>query len=134
MRKKFFYLILPIITILLESLPYGVVLFLWNGEQFSRETFSYFDRTPIEFLHFEPISTAVLTCISVILLAIYCFKNEEKLIIPVKAFLCVCAINEAKPLLKSLMVSADMRPFSFVGLLIFISLIAEILLLHFKLE
>lgn len=130
MKKKFIYLIIPIITVILESLPYGVVLLLWNGEEFCRETFSYFDRTPIEFLDIEPIITTVLTCISLILLIIYCFKSKEKLAVLAKTLLCVCAINEAGPLCQSLFV--DMRVFSVVRLMVFILLIAEILLLHFK--
>ena len=47
MKKRFLYLVLPIITLILEALPYGAVcIFATSPTDRIRETFSYFDLTP----------------------------------------------------------------------------------------
>ena len=47
MKKRFLYLIIPIITLVLESLPYGAVcIFATSPTERVTETFSYFDLTP----------------------------------------------------------------------------------------
>ena len=66
--KKIRLLILPIITIVLEILPYGAVLVF--------ETFSYFSLTPFGYANFAPFITAMLTCV-VLLLALISIKQKR---------------------------------------------------------
>ena len=63
MKKRFLYLILPIITLILEALPYGAVcIFASSPTEKHRETFSYFDLTPFGYANFAPLFTAIITC------------------------------------------------------------------------
>ena len=76
MKKRFLYLILPIITLILEALPYGAVcVFASSPTERLRETFSYFDLTPFGYANFAPLFTAIITCLIFILLMIYCIKG-----------------------------------------------------------
>ena len=60
--KKIRLLILPIITIVLEILPYGAVLvFAPSPTDRVRETFSYFSLTPFGHANFAPFITALIS-------------------------------------------------------------------------
>ena len=88
--KKFALLVLPIMTLILELLPYGVVLNFANpeGEPW-RKTYSYFSLTPFGYANFGPFITAILTCILLVLVAVYLFKPRKGLntsILNVSAF------------------------------------------------
>ena len=75
--KKIRLLILPIITIVLEILPYGAVLvFATSPTDRVRETFSYFSLTPFGYANFAPFITAMLTCV-VLLLALISIKQKK---------------------------------------------------------
>ena len=75
--KKIRLLILPIITIVLEILPYGAVLvFAPSPTDRVRETFSYFSLTPFGYANFAPFITAMLTCV-VLLLALISIKQKR---------------------------------------------------------
>lgn len=77
--KKIRLLILPIITIVLEILPYGAVLvFATSPTDRVRETFSYFSLTPFGYANFAPFITAMLTCV-VLLLALISIKQKKGL-------------------------------------------------------
>ena len=77
--KKFSLLICPLMILILELLPFGVVLNFANpeGEPF-RETFSYFSLTPFGYANFGPFITAILSCILLISVIIYLFKGKLK--------------------------------------------------------
>ena len=70
MKKRLVYLILPVITLILEIIPYGAVLYFGrateDGGTAVRELFSYFDLIPFGYANFAPLITAVFTCICVL--------------------------------------------------------------------
>ena len=130
MKKRLLYLILPIITLILEILPYGAVC---NFKRPSadgtfighfRELYSYFDLTPFGWANFAPLITAIITCIVLLILLIYCFTGKLKLARTAKKILCVGAVISFGPLLLGL------HFLSVVGVLISLSLIGEFLLLR----
>lgn len=126
MKKRLSFLILPIITLILEILPYGAVCNFANPEgKPLRKTFSYFDLTPFGYANFAPFITAIITCIIFIMLIVYCITGKDRLAITARNILCVCCIFSLCPLI------FGVSFFSVVGGLITVSLIAELLLLHF---
>lgn len=129
MKKRFLFLIFPIITLVLEILPFGAVCNFANaeGESF-RETFSYFHLTPFGYANFTPFITAVLSCFAFLLLLLYCFRNKEKAANAAKLILFTASVISLGPLL------FGASYFSLVGGLITLTLLAEGILLHFALQ
>ena len=125
MIRRVLYLILPLITLFLEKLPYGAVCNFANpdGEPWSK-TYSYFDLLPFGYANFAPLITAILTCIIVFLLIIYFVINSEGLILFIRNTLIIAAIISLCPLL------LGTSYFSFVGGLITVSLLIEAILIH----
>ena len=125
MKKRLQYLILPIVTLILEILPYGAVCNFANpeGEPW-RETFSYFDLTPFGYANFAPLITAVLTCVMTVLVIVYCVGGKKDWLVRAKGVLFACVLLSLGPLVFGI------RYFSVVGALITASLIAELLLLR----
>ncbi|MDO5477695.1 MAG: hypothetical protein Q4G23_00850 [Clostridia bacterium] len=132
MKKRFLYLLLPIITLILEILPYGAVCNFMRPPASAnsdapvghfRELFSYFDLTPFGYANFAPMITAVMTCIILLILAIYCFTGKESLVRTARNILCVCSVISFGPLA----LGPDFL--SVVGVLISISLVAEFIVL-----
>ena len=133
MKKRFLYLILPIVTLILEILPYGAVCnFMRPPSEVNsdapvghfRELYSYFDLTPFGYANFAPLITAIITCIVLLILVIYCFSGKVKLARTAKNILCVGAVISFGPLL------LGPHFLSVVGVLISISLIAEFIVLR----
>ena len=124
MKKRLLYLILPIITLILEIIPYGAVcnFALDKGEQL-RQTFSYFDLTPFGYANFAPFLTAITTCAALALLLVYLFTDKNPVIKAAKILLCVGVVLSLCPLLYGF------KFFSVIGALITASLIAELVLL-----
>ena len=129
MKKRLLYLILPIVTLILEILPYGAVCNFANpeGEPW-RKTFSYFDLTPFGYANFTPLLTAIITCLIFVLLVIYCIKGNVRTAIRAKNILCVAVVMSLGPLVFGI------TYFSLVAGLITLSLIAELLLLQFSIK
>ena len=124
MKKRMLYLILPIVTLILEILPYGAVCNFANPEGESwRRTFSYFDLIPFGYANIAPLLTSITTCAILILLLVYLFTDKRCMISGTKALLCVAIILSLCPLLYGI------NFFSVVGALITVSLIAELVLL-----
>ncbi len=129
MKKRLRCLVLPLVTLILEILPYGAVCNFarpsTDGEHIGhfRELYSYFDLTPFGYANFAPLITAVITCIVILVLAIYCFSGKEALLRKAKTILVICTIISFGPLVFGI------RFFSLVGLLISLSLIAEFVIL-----
>ena len=124
MKKRLLYFILPIITLILEILPYGAVCNFArpDGEPW-RKTFSYFDLTPFGYANFAPLLTAVTSCAILGLLLVYCFTEKHRMITVTKVLLCIGTVLSLCPLLYGI------NFFSVVGALISASLIAELVLL-----
>ena len=78
--KKSLFVVLPLASLILELLPNGVVLNFANpyGEPW-RRTYSYFSLTPFGYANFGPFITAILTCILIVLVAVYLFKPRKGL-------------------------------------------------------
>lgn len=120
MKKRILYLIFPIITLILEILPFGAVCNFANPEGESiRNTYSYFDLTPYGYSNFAPFLTAIVTCTILILLVIHLFSSKDKMIIATKILLCVAIALSLCPLL------LGTNYFSVIGGLITLSLIIE---------
>ena len=129
MKKRFLNLILPIITLVLEALPYGAVcVFSSSPTERIRKTFSYFDLTLFGYANFSPFLTAIITCIVFILLFLYFLKGNTVFAMKAKNILYVAAVMSLGPLVFGL------AYFSVVGGFITVSLVAELLLLHFALK
>lgn len=134
MKKRLLCLILPIITLILEILPYGAVLNFMRPAATEgvppgrfRELYSYFDLTPFGYANFAPLITAIITCLILLLLVIYCLTNRQRLAITARNILYVCAVFSLGPLV------LGFRFYSVVGALITIALIGEIVLLYYLL-
>lgn len=78
--KMSLFVVLPLATLILELLPNGVVLNFANpeGEPW-RRTYSYFSLTPFGYANVGPFITAILTCILLVLVAVYLFKPRNGL-------------------------------------------------------
>ena len=129
MKKRLLYLILPIVTLILEILPYGAVcVFAPSPTERVKETFSYFDLTPFGYANFAPLFTGIITCIILLLLGIYCITGKTRLAIMAKNILYVCTVFSLGP------VVLGFHFLSVVGVLITLCLIGEILLLRHLLK
>jgi hypothetical protein len=131
MKKRLQYLILPVITLILELLPYGAVCnFMLPSTTEGvpagrfRELYSYFDLTPFGWANFAPLITAIITCIVLLILVIYCFTGKESLARAAKNILCVCSVISFGPLV------LGPHFLSVVGVLVSFSLIGEFFLLR----
>lgn len=133
MKKRFLYLILPLVTLFLEILPYGAVCNFARPaadgsiEHF-RELYSYFDLLPFGYANFAPLITGIITCIVVLLVFIYCITGKQKWAIAAKNTLLICSVISLAPLLLGI------QYFSIVGSLITASLMTQWLLLHFTVK
>ena len=76
--KHFSLLALPIVSLVLELLPFGAVLNFANpeGDAF-RETYSYFDLLPVGYANVGPFLTAITTCLLIVLTIIYLFTKND---------------------------------------------------------
>ena len=118
------YLILPVITLILEILPYGAVCNFARPEGDPwRKTFSYFDLTPFGYANFAPLLTAITTCVILGVLLAYLFTDQYRMIILARVLLCIAAALSLCPLLYGIVF------FSVVGALITVSLLVELILL-----
>lgn len=124
MKKRLLFLLLPVITLILEISPYGAVCnFASAYGVVHRETFSYFDLVVFGYANFSPLFTATITCVIFVLLVIYLFTNKYRVIAITKVLLCIGVILSICPLLYGI------NYFSLVGALITALLIAESVLL-----
>ena len=123
MKKRLFYLVFPIITLILEILPYGAVCNFKMPDKTIRKTFSYFDLVPYGYANFAPLLTAIITCAILALLAVYLFADKPRILRATKVLVCISAVLSLCPLLYGI------NNYSIVGALITVSLIAELILL-----
>lgn len=128
MKKRLLYLILPIVTLILEIIPYSAVCnFARPANDGSighfRELYSYLDLIPFGYANFAPMITGILSCFVLLLIVIYCITGRKRVLSLVKNTLSICVLVSLCPLLFGL------RFFSIVGTLITISLLGELLLI-----
>lgn len=125
-NKRLLYLILPVIILILEILPYGAVCNFANpnGEPW-RRTYSYFSFIPFGYANSAPLLTAMMTCIVTALLIVYCYKGKESIAMITQVVLCIAVILSLCPLF------IGTNYFSIVGALITFSLAVELFILVF---
>ena len=133
MKERLKYLILPVITLILEILPYGAVCnFARPATDGSighfRELYSYFDLTPFGYANFAPLLTAIITCVIMILLIVFWIKGSIPTATAAKRVLYVAIALSLGSLV------LGVAYFSLVAGLFTLSLIAELLLLQFTLQ
>lgn len=126
-KNRFWYLLFPILTLILEASPHGVVMNFANpnGDPW-RETYSYFDPLPFGYANFAPLLTAVLTCFILGLLFIYLIVGKNGIAVFAKKLVGLCTILSLGPLVLGI------EYFSVVGGLITACLAIEWLILHFS--
>ena len=137
MKKRFLYLILPIITLILEILPYGAVCnFMRPPSEVNpdapvghfRELYSYFDLTPFGYANFAPLLTAILTCVILVMLLIYLFTGKQGIASATKVMVSIGVLLSLCPLLFGISF------FSVVGALITTSLVAQFVLMQLTIK
>ena len=127
MKKRFKYLLLPIITLILEILPYGAVCtFAPSPTERIRKTFSYFDLIPFGYANFAPFLTAIITCAILAFLLAYWFTGKDRMFAIAKGLLWVGTAVSLCPLFYGA------NFFSVVGCLITITLVAQLALMLFS--
>ena len=129
MKKRSLYLIFPIITLILEILPYGAVCnFMRPATDGSighfRELYSYFDLMPFGYANFAPLITAVFTCLITVLLVFYCITGKIRIAAATKNLLYLSVVFSLGPM------TLGFHFLSIVGILITLCLIGEALLLR----
>lgn len=81
-HKRIIRLLLPVLTVLLlllELLPYGVVLRFAQPEgNVILQTYSYFDLTPWGYATFTPLLTALLSVVLLVLTAAALFRRNPR--------------------------------------------------------
>lgn len=129
MKKRLLYLLLPIITLILEILPYGAVcIFASSPTEQVKKTFSYFDLTPFGYANFAPFFTAIITCLIFVMLLVFCIKGNVRTAIKAKNILYVAVVMSLGPLVFGI------AYYSLIAVLITLSLVAELLLLQFTIK
>mgnify|MGYP000172853445 FL=1 len=126
MKKRIPYLLLPLITLILEILPYGAVCNFATETRRIRELYSYFDLTPYGYANFAPFSPPCSPALFLVLLTAWCFTGKRQIMTAAKVLLAVGAVLSLCPLLLGI------DCFSVVGALISLSLLAEFLWVYFK--
>ena len=122
-------MILPIVTLILEILPYGAVcIFATCTTERFRKTFSYFDPVPYGYANVTPLLTAIITCAVLVLLIIYWINGNVKLAAATRITLMGASVLSLGPLL------FGVEYFTLVGSMITLSFIAELLLLQFTIK
>ncbi len=98
--KKILFTVFSAIILILEALPYGVVLNFANpeGEPWCR-TFSYFSLTPFGYANFGPFITALLSCIIIIFVIVSWFINTNIINRTIKLLSGIAAITSLMPLI-----------------------------------
>ena len=129
MKKRLMYLALPVLTLILEILPYGAVCNFANPEgEAWRRTYSYFDLTPFGYANFAPLLTALLTCLIIVLTVIFVIKGKTSVATAAKYILLAATVISLGPLL------LGREYFSVTGSFITAALAAQLLLLQFTVK
>lgn len=115
--------VLPLLAIILEVLPYGAVLnFASPDSEPVRQTFSYFDLTPFGYANFGPLLTAILTVVLFILSLIYLIKSSNGVKMAITIVSIIAVLTSLMPVLYGL------SSYSVIGAIISIVLLIELVL------
>lgn len=128
MKKRLVHLILPVITLILEIIPYGAVLNFKRptdtGEIVDSITlYSYFDTMAFAWGNIAPMITGIFTCISLLFVIAYCMKGKNRTAIVARKLLLVTAVINLCPLFYGV------KYLSLVAILVTASLVTEAVLL-----
>ncbi len=128
MKKRLIYLILPVITLILEIIPYGAVcnFAVQNPDGTigqTRKLFSYFSLIPYGYANFAPFLTALITCAVFVLAILCCITGNRKITLVTKILLCAGVVMSLAPLMFGI------GNFSVTGGFITLTLAGELLLL-----
>ena len=122
-KRNYTLLILPLLTLILQILPYGAVLDFANPEGGSiRKTYSYFSLVPFGYANFGPLITAALTSALMVMTVILVFKYNQAVY---KAAMAVAAVAFAVSLTPFFY---GIRYVSVVGIIISVALGAQTVL------
>ena len=81
---KVLTVLLPVVALFLESLPYGAVLVFKDFPDGTiRTTYSYFSPTPWGYANFPPGITALLTCVLLMAAILAAAKDSRKALLRV---------------------------------------------------
>lgn len=118
--KKFLPLIILVLVLSLELLPYGAVCNFANpeGEPW-RETYSYFNLLPFGYANFGPFITAILTCIMFVLAIVCLLKPMSKVLYAWKGIVVIAIITSICPII------FGVHFYSVIGGVISLLLVAE---------
>ena len=130
MKKRVCYLILPLLTLVLEFVPYGAVCHFARPATDGtighfRQLYAYFDPTPYGYANFAPFVTAWLSLVLALILIVYLFWEKPVLVVVAKWVALAAAVCSFGPLL------LGVRYYSLVGALITVTLWAEWALLRY---
>lgn len=129
MKKRLLYLLFPVFTLILEILPFGAVCnFAVSPERTQRKTFSYFSLVPYGYANFTPFITALITCVVIVLLLVYCFRGKHSIAKASKVLTGVGAVVSFGQFFLGL------NYISIVSVMISLALAAEFILLYLKLK
>ncbi len=80
-HKRIFVCLPPLVALILELLPWGVVLRFMSDPSLPSQVVktSYFDPLPFGYGNFAPMITAVLTCMLLAIMLVYLAKGSQKL-------------------------------------------------------
>lgn len=120
---KVLTVLLPVVALFLESLPYGAVLVFKDFPDGTiRTTYSYFSPTPWGYANFPPGITALLTCVLLMAAILAAAKDSRK------ALLRVFGISLAAAVISPMQLLYNINNFSVTGCLITVTLAAECVL------
>lgn len=121
-KRKFLLAELPVLALILELLPWGVVMRFANpnGDPWIKET-SYFSLLPFGYANIGPLLTAVFTCGLLVLLVFYLIKEN-------RTMLKTCAVLSAAAAMTSFF-SVFFLSYTLISGGISVCLIAETLVL-----
>jgi len=126
-KIKKLLLILPVVTVILEALPYGAVLNFANPEGDPiRKTFSYFSLTPFGYANFAPFITAIITCIVFVMLLLYFITEKAFALKASKGLLVAGFVLSLCPL------AFGVKSFTVVAMFISLSLFAQLVSVFFS--
>ena len=86
MKDRLKLLIAPVAALIFELLPFGIKNPAYDEAASLPATFSYFSVVPFAQYNFGPFLTAVLTCVLIILVAIYVFEGKNRRVPRIKTF------------------------------------------------
>ena len=97
--EKLLIIGIPVVLLLLEILPYGVVLNFATpeGEPF-RKTFSYFSMVPFGYAVFGPLITAILSCVLLLLCIAFCFKERKGILSAITVLSAIALVSAVSPI------------------------------------